>query len=99
MKIALIIATTGRPEILTETLIRLTRQVRQPDTILVVCADDKDFTERHRFEHIQVALGRKGSSTQRNHGIDMVGATHDIMVFLDDDFVPLHRRVRAFDDG
>ena len=88
IKIAVIIATTGRRAILTQMLTRLERQTRTPDRIVVVGAADDDLPRRDEFPAILFAIGPKGSSRQRNLGIDMLDPSFDLLVFLDDDFVP-----------
>ncbi len=87
-KIAVIIATTGRRAILAQMLTRLGRQTRAPDRVVVVGAAEDDLPVRQDFPAVSFAIGEKGSSPQRNLGIDLLGAGFDVLVFLDDDFVP-----------
>lgn len=87
MKIAVIIATRGRPGILAETLMRLARQTRVPDRILVVGAGEGDFPDRAAFGAVEFAVGPPGSSRQRNFALDRLDAAYDVAMFLDDDFV------------
>lgn len=91
MKIAVAIATTGRPLSVAETLLRLLRQTRVPDHIVVVGAAESDFpsvADRQRdFADVVFALSAKGSSKQRNRALDLLGANDDLVVFFDDDFV------------
>ncbi len=96
MKIAVVIATTGRPDILAAMLQRLARQTRAPDHVLVVGAAETDFPSRDKLSeetaealtHVQFVLASKGSSTQRNRALDLLGTAFDIIIFFDDDFVP-----------
>lgn len=88
MKIAVAIATTGRPDIVGQMLLRLKRQTRAPDQVLVVGAADKDLPNRQSFGGVDFVLNSKGSSKQRNRALDLIGTAFDIVIFFDDDFVP-----------
>jgi GT2 family glycosyltransferase len=91
MKIAVAIATTGRPLTVAETLLRLRRQTRAPDHIVVVGAAESDFPndiDRERdFADVAFTLSARGSSKQRNRALDLLGGAYDLVVFFDDDFV------------
>jgi GT2 family glycosyltransferase len=91
MKVAVGIATAGRPLILAETLVELARQTRLPD-ILVVCPAveiDFDATLAARLPYpVHVVEGPRGSSAQRNAILDAV-QDMDVIMFIDDDFFPL----------
>ena len=89
MQIALVIATTGRPGIVAQTLDRLAAQTRRPDRLLVVGAAAEDFPERRAFGRLdaEYVIGPKGSSRQRNAALDRLGCGCDLVLFLDDDFV------------
>ncbi|AHK42454.1 MULTISPECIES: glycosyltransferase [Ensifer] len=90
MKIIVGIATAGRREVLSETLLHLSRQDRQADAILVCPSSpqdvDLDFVSTLASE-ITLVTGSKGSCAQRNAILDHTG-TADIIVFFDDDFLP-----------
>lgn len=90
MKIIVGIATAGRREILSETLLQLTRQERRPDQIFVCPSSpddiDLDFI-RTVAADITVVTSSKGSCAQRNAILDQAG-TGDVIVFFDDDFLP-----------
>ena len=88
MKIAVAIATTGRPNVVAQTLSRLERQTRAPDHVLVVGAADADLPSRQDSGSVQFVLSDRGSSKQRNRALDLLGAEFEIIVFFDDDFVP-----------
>jgi glycosyltransferase involved in cell wall biosynthesis len=89
MKVAVGIATAGRPLILAETLVELARQTRLPD-ILVVCPAveiDFDATLAARLPYpLHVVEGPRGSSAQRNAILDTV-QDFDVLMFFDDDFL------------
>ncbi|MFJ6325226.1 MULTISPECIES: glycosyltransferase family 2 protein [unclassified Rhizobium] len=87
------IATTGRREVLRETLEQIERQDRRPDRILVCPVADGDVDWDHAarlavpVEHV---VGPQGSSAQRNAIFDAAGDS-DLIVFFDDDFLPADR--------
>lgn len=92
MKIVIGIATAGRRNVLSETLAHLTRQSRLPDAILVCPAEPADFDEE-AAGRLSVAIGRvegrRGSCGQRNAILETAGDA-DLVVFLDDDYMPAH---------
>ena len=88
MNIAVVIATTGRPDVLGQTLMRLARQTRAPDQTIVVGASETDFSRSADFASVQFAVSAKGLTKQRNHALDLLAGTADLVVFLDDDFIP-----------
>ncbi|NVD41641.1 glycosyltransferase family 2 protein [Ensifer sp. HO-A22] len=100
MKIIVGIATAGRREVLSETLLHLTRQDRKPDAILVCPAspDDVDLDlVRTLAPDVTVVSGRKGSCAQRNAILDRTG-TADVVAFFDDDFLPRHDFLAKVED-
>jgi len=89
MRIAVIIATAGRPNVVTHALAHVTGQTRTPDRLLVVGSEEQDFpTERPSGLTIEWVLGPRGLTFQRNLGLEMVEAVSDLIVFFDDDFLP-----------
>ncbi|MGF6173638.1 glycosyltransferase family 2 protein [Ensifer sp. 4252] len=92
MNITVGIATAGRREVLSETLLHLTQQVRRADAILVCPSSpddiDLDFVKSLTPE-ITLVTGSKGSCAQRNAILDRKGNA-DVIVFFDDDFLPRH---------
>jgi len=88
LKIAVGIATVGRPSILIELLDRLSRQLRPADAIFASAPTQCDISgasERH--DGVVFIVGSRGSSHQRNAILDHLAGI-DIVVFIDDDFVP-----------
>lgn len=88
MKIAVAIATTGRADVVAQTLSRLARQTRAPDLVVVVGAADADLPSGQGLGGVQFIVSDRGSSTQRNRALDMLGTAFDVVIFFDDDFVP-----------
>lgn len=92
MKIAIGIATAGRRDVLSETLAHLTEQSRLPDAVIVCPAEPADFDEAAAARlslPVRRVEGRRGSCGQRNAILDAVGGA-DLVVFLDDDYMPSH---------
>ena len=88
LRIAIGIATVGRPDILCETLARLNRQTRLADAIVVSSPTAEDvagIAENHAG--VTLIRSERGSSHQRNAIIDHLDG-FDVVVFLDDDFIP-----------
>jgi GT2 family glycosyltransferase len=93
-KVAVVVASTGRPTELGQLLDRLDRQTYQPEKIVlsVVGAVDLPVSVPPR---ILVVSGAKGSSAQRNRGMEPVLSCSDIIVFLDDDYLPSDRALEG----
>lgn len=90
MKIIVGIATAGRREVLSQTLLHLTRQDRKPDAILV-CPSSPDDVDETFAETLSVPVtivaGERGLTKQRNAILSAIDAG-DLLVFFDDDFLP-----------
>ncbi len=87
MRIAVAIATTGRPSVVGEALLRFMRLSRRPERLLVVGAAPADAPVD--LHGASFALSpTKSSSAQRNHALDLIGEEADVIVFVDDDYAP-----------
>lgn len=88
-RIAVCIATTGRPAVLTEALRNVTAQTRQPDRVILCPAKDGDIDEAAVAAlslGTEIVHGEPGGATQRN--VLLRAATDaDIVLFIDDDFL------------
>ncbi|MCL4765104.1 MAG: glycosyltransferase family 2 protein [Hyphomicrobiaceae bacterium] len=95
LRIAVGIATSGRPAILAAMLARLELQSRAPDAILVSAAGPCDL-ERipEAFPRVVPLLSPPGSSHQRNAILRHCGSC-DVVVFFDDDFIPCPQYLAA----
>jgi GT2 family glycosyltransferase len=80
------IATIGRPFLLEGIVQELTAQTRPPDRI-VLCAPKADDIGNIAGDGIDVVIGPRGLTRQRNAIIDRL-AGFDLVQFFDDDFVP-----------
>jgi GT2 family glycosyltransferase len=82
-KIAIIIATKARPQILVETLRSIKRQTRPADLVYVSGCSREDAPPNR--EGIIVLVGPPGGSTQRNTAIRQLPMDVQYVVFFDDD--------------
>jgi GT2 family glycosyltransferase len=87
MKLAVAIATRGRPGILGETLRDLEQQEQSPDRILVCHTSEDDVVGVHESApHVELVLSAPGSACQRNVLLRSL-TDCDVILFLDDDFL------------
>jgi hypothetical protein len=98
--LAVLIATTGRPEIVARLVEGLFAQTRPPDCVICVGATPSDIAGVAPRLEVSATVGRRGSAHQRNDALNLGGAGFDTIVFFDDDFVPsrfwLERAERIF---
>ena len=88
-RIAVVLASVGRPDELAHISDALTQQTRQPDHVLFVVASEADLPSRDRlYPGADVKFGAKGLPLQRNVGLDHTVDDYDIVVFFDDDYLP-----------
>ncbi|MCJ2089597.1 glycosyltransferase [Methylobacterium sp. E-005] len=88
-RVAVVIATLGRPDIVAGTLNRIINgQTRAPDCVYVSCTKAEDIGEYAENSKINVIIGGTGLPNQRNAALDCLPTDIDIVVFFDDDFVP-----------
>ncbi len=89
MKIFVAVPTVGRAEITKRTIDRLASQTRPADGVVVVGAEPKDIAGVDSARGaLQCLLGARGSCSQRNVALEVIGDRADLVVFFDDDFVP-----------
>ena len=93
-KIAICIATKGRPGVLLETLRELRQQTRAPDRTLVCYSSPEDVEGAETIPSVELLRGPTGSTFQRNALLDAASEC-DAVLFLDDDFLPAPRYVEA----
>jgi glycosyltransferase involved in cell wall biosynthesis len=88
-EVVLIIATLGRPEVVSKTLRRIIDgQTFRASKIIVSCTRPEDVGSALNWPEITVVLGPAGLAAQRNRALDVVPDTAEIIVFFDDDFIP-----------
>lgn len=87
-RIAVIIASFGRHDVVSETNRRLALQTRRPDRICIIVTKPEDAPAPENAGASEVVLSPVGTCAQRNRGLDHIGEDADIVTFFDDDFVP-----------
>ncbi|WP_340314134.1 glycosyltransferase family 2 protein [Rhizorhabdus argentea] len=88
MKISVVIATIGRPELVPAMLAALGRQTRTPDLAIISAVKEGDVELVDTAFETVVLFGRKGLTRQRNRALDVAESRSDVIIFFDDDFVP-----------
>jgi GT2 family glycosyltransferase len=87
LRIAVGIATAGRPAILAEALRLLAGQDRPPDRIVVCAPTSADVGAAADLTGVEICFGARGLPAQRNVILDRTDDC-DVVLFLDDDFIP-----------
>ncbi len=95
LRLAVGIATLGRPASLAETLRELAQQTRPPDRIVVAHVTAADVADGDGSVPAVFLRAPPGLARQRNVILDAVGADCDVLLFLDDDFLPAPAYVAA----
>ncbi|MEM7267626.1 MAG: glycosyltransferase family 2 protein [Pseudomonadota bacterium] len=85
LRMAVVIATRGRPEIAARLISHLKAQVRRPDRVVISVSDLADAPAAAGAE---VVVGPPGLAAQRNTALRALSGAADIVVCFDDDFVP-----------
>ncbi|MCO6417853.1 glycosyltransferase family 2 protein [Siccirubricoccus sp. KC 17139] len=96
MRVAIGIATRGRPAILAEVLRELRQQTRQPDRIIVCHVAPEDIGERQ--PGVEYLTAPAGLPRQRNAIMAECGDC-DAVLFLDDDFLAAPAYLAATEAG
>lgn len=87
-KVAIILASLGRPNELTDLLERLRKQAVLPDQIVLSVTSESDLPAKDVLEDVDVVIGDKGLPRQRNKGLGLMRDDIDYVVFFDDDYLP-----------
>jgi len=87
LRIAVGIATVGRSQLLRAALDELAAQLRPPERVVVCAPSADDFGELAQDTKLQLVLGPRGLTCQRNAILEQV-RDFDVVVFFDDDFLP-----------
>jgi GT2 family glycosyltransferase len=86
--IAVVVATLGRPGIVSATLNHLLKtQLLKPATVIVSCAVQEDAGEVSNLPAVTVVTGPPGLAAQRNAALAALPTGIDVVVFFDDDFI------------
>jgi GT2 family glycosyltransferase len=87
-EVAVIVATLGRPDVVTETIGHLlATQSLKPAAVIVSCVSLADAGGAANMPGVTVVTGRGGLTMQRNAAMSALPPGADIVVFFDDDFV------------
>ncbi len=102
-RVAVAIATRGRPAVVSQTLRHLlATQTLAPERVILSCVDRSDAGDLVDDDRVEIITGKPGLPAQRNAVLDHLPQGIDVLVFLDDDFVAdpnwLATAARAFAD-
>ncbi len=87
-RVAVVIATRGRPDVVSLTVRHLlAHQSLKPDEVIVSCCARQDAGDLARHPDVTVVTGPPGLAAQRNTGLAQLPPDVEIVVFFDDDFV------------
>jgi GT2 family glycosyltransferase len=87
LRVAVGIATAGRPLILKQMLRELTKQQRQPDAVVVCASSNEDLGDIAVEAPAVVTLFAGRGLAQKRNAILRHVSECDVLVFLDDDFI------------
>lgn len=89
MRIAVVVASYARPQLLGRMLAQLEGQTRLPDAVVVSVCDAAHAPDYQATGYrLSTVVGGVGLCAQRNRALDEVLAWADIVTFFDDDFLP-----------
>jgi GT2 family glycosyltransferase len=89
LRIAVGIATAGRAEMLRKTVLLVERQLRSADAIFICAPAASDVAGiAERFPAVRIIVGPRGLTRQRNVILEAAAKSADVLVFIDDDFLP-----------
>jgi hypothetical protein len=89
LRVAVVIATKGRPAATAWAVRLLAQQTQRPDQVLLSATSAADLGpyDAHGLR-IDELVGTAGSSVQRNRALDALAPEIDVVIFFDDDFAP-----------
>lgn len=87
MNVAVIVASVNRGEEIGQLLEQLALQTLMPVKIILSVERQEDLPAS-LDPGVQIVMGRKGLTAQRNRGLDALQGAADVVVFYDDDFLP-----------
>jgi glycosyltransferase involved in cell wall biosynthesis len=89
IRVAVILATKGRPQAITELLALLEKQSCAPAVIVISATEPSDIGVTPATNlNVEYLFGPAGSTSQRNRGLERVRTRADVAIFFDDDFAP-----------
>jgi GT2 family glycosyltransferase len=88
-RVAIILATKGRPQAIAELLPLLQKQTCAPAVIVISATEPSDIGAPPATGlNVEYLFGPAGLTAQRNRGLERVRTRADIAIFFDDDFAP-----------
>ena len=87
MRIAVVVATIGRPAEVSELLRQLLAQTHPASAIIISINETQDLPPEIP-DGVQIVAGPKGLPAQRNRGMAKVLSDCDLLAFFDDDYLP-----------
>ncbi len=88
MRVAIIICSVGRPETLATLLPWIARQSVAPSELVLVVTGPADVPDLRALPEARVLFAERGLPKQRNRGLDAVAGRCDVVLFIDDDYLP-----------
>jgi glycosyltransferase involved in cell wall biosynthesis len=89
VRIAVIVATKGRPQAVNQLLRLLEEQTRLPSVVVVSATEHADIQDSMPTSPmVEYTFGPAGLTCQRNRALERTRDRSDIVVFFDDDFAP-----------
>jgi len=86
---AVIIATKGRVQDVSNLLDALELQTVPPELIVISASEQRDVNpDRVSGKNVEVIFGPPGLTAQRNRALSAIHGKCDVVVFFDDDFIP-----------
>jgi glycosyltransferase involved in cell wall biosynthesis len=83
--ISIVIISSGRPEVLDETLQSMFRQSQEPQQVVVVVPTVADVPRKEWGKSVQLIVGPHGGCVQRNKALEVIPLSVDYVGFFDDD--------------
>ncbi|MDR6385443.1 glycosyltransferase family 2 protein [Paraburkholderia caribensis] len=103
-RVAIVIATKGRPDAIPNALAFLARQTLRPCVVILSATNEADIGEKYPTPFpVMRIFGPAGLPAQRNRALDALPADIDVVVFFDDDYAPcrdwIEQCVRMFESN
>lgn len=86
--VAVLIASTGRPQSLALAVDRLRQQTAPPSRIILSVVSAADLPDPALLQGVETVCGPKGLPAQRNTALRQLDGGADVIAFFDDDYVP-----------
>lgn len=87
-RVAVILASTGRPESLAKAVEYFRLQSLAPSRIILSVVSPADLPPDESMAGVEALTGPKGLPAQRNTGLRHLAGKADVIAFFDDDYIP-----------